>query len=78
VDLDLVSRSQVSASLGQQALDQGLIAGIAGFAIVAIFLSSSTACSASSRRCASASTRLPLRAHQAHPGHADAARASRA
>lgn len=33
-----VSRSQVSASLGAQALDQGLIAGAAGFAIVAIFL----------------------------------------
>jgi SecD/SecF fusion protein len=36
--LDLVSRSQVSATLGQQALDQGLAAGLAGFAIVAIFL----------------------------------------
>jgi SecD/SecF fusion protein len=33
-----VSRSQVSATLGQQALDQGLKAGIAGFAIVALFL----------------------------------------
>src|SRR3712207_5618841 len=38
VKLDLVSRSQVSASLGQQALDQGLAAGIAGFVIVALFL----------------------------------------
>jgi len=38
VKLDLVSRSQVSASLGKQALDQGLTAGIAGFAIVALFL----------------------------------------
>src|ERR687895_2779903 len=36
--LDLVSRSQVSASLGAQALDQGLTAGLAGFAIVALFL----------------------------------------
>jgi SecD/SecF fusion protein len=36
--LELVSRSQVSATLGQQALDQGLVAGIAGFAIVALFL----------------------------------------
>src|SRR5215216_4426649 len=36
--LDLISRSQVSATLGQQALDQGLVAGIAGFAIVALFL----------------------------------------
>ena len=31
IRLELVSRSQVSATLGQQALDQGLIAGIAGF-----------------------------------------------
>ena len=36
--LELISRSQVSATLGQQALDQGLVAGIAGFAIVALFL----------------------------------------
>ena len=36
--LELISRSQVSATLGQQALDQGLIAGLAGFAIVALFL----------------------------------------
>jgi SecD/SecF fusion protein len=33
-----ISRSQVSATLGKQALDQGLKAGIAGFAIVALFL----------------------------------------
>ncbi len=38
IRLDLISRSQVSATLGQQALDQGLVAGIAGFAIVALFL----------------------------------------
>src|SRR3954453_19115726 len=38
VRLDLVSRSQVSASLGAQALHQGLIAGLAGFIIVALFL----------------------------------------
>ena len=36
--LELISRSQVSATLGRQALDQGLIAGLAGFAIVALFL----------------------------------------
>jgi SecD/SecF fusion protein len=36
--LNEVSRSQVSATLGQQALDQGLIAGVAGFIIVALFL----------------------------------------
>ena len=38
VRLELVSRSQVSATLGRQALDQGLIAGVAGFALVAVFL----------------------------------------
>jgi SecD/SecF fusion protein len=38
IKLELISRSQVSASLGAQALDQGLVAGIAGFAIVALFL----------------------------------------
>jgi SecD/SecF fusion protein len=38
VKLDLVSRSQVSASLGAQALHQGLIAGLAGFLVVAFFL----------------------------------------
>ncbi len=36
--LELISSSQVSATLGQQALDEGLIAGIAGFVIVALFL----------------------------------------
>jgi SecD/SecF fusion protein len=38
IRLELVSRSQVSATLGAQALDQGLVAGLAGFAIVALFL----------------------------------------
>ncbi|MGH2968945.1 MAG: protein translocase subunit SecD, partial [Solirubrobacteraceae bacterium] len=38
IKLELISRSQVSASLGAQALDQGLVAGVAGFAIVALFL----------------------------------------
>ena len=38
IALELTSRSQVSATLGKQALDQGLLAGVAGFAIVAIFL----------------------------------------
>ena len=44
VRLELVSRSQVSASLGQQALDRGLLAGLAGFTIVVLFLWSSIAC----------------------------------
>ncbi|HLM85146.1 MAG TPA: protein translocase subunit SecD [Solirubrobacteraceae bacterium] len=36
--LVLISRSQVSATLGKQALNQGLIAGLAGFAVVCLFL----------------------------------------
>src|SRR5215213_1663874 len=36
--LELISRSQVSATLGRQALDQGLVAGLAGFSLVAVFL----------------------------------------
>jgi len=38
VKLALISRSQVSATLGKQALNQGLIAGLAGFAVVCLFL----------------------------------------
>jgi SecD/SecF fusion protein len=38
VGLDLISRSQVSATLGAQALDEGVRAGLAGFAVVALFL----------------------------------------
>src|SRR5215210_150436 len=38
IKLELISRSQVSATLGAQALDQGLTAGIAGFVVVALFL----------------------------------------
>ena len=36
--LELIASSQVSATLGAEALDQGLTAGIAGFIIVALFL----------------------------------------
>ena len=36
--LELISQSQVSATLGQQALDEGLIAGAIGFLVVALFL----------------------------------------
>jgi SecD/SecF fusion protein len=38
IKLQLISSSQVSATLGKQALHQGLIAGIAGFVVVALFL----------------------------------------
>src|SRR5688500_11524495 len=38
IDLKLISQTQVSATLGQQALDQGLTAAAAGLALTIIFL----------------------------------------
>ena len=38
IGLKLISQSQVSATLGRQALHEGLLAGAAGLAIVALFL----------------------------------------
>jgi SecD/SecF fusion protein len=38
IKLNLISRSQVSATLGKQALKQGLVAGLAGFLVVCLFL----------------------------------------
>jgi SecD/SecF fusion protein len=38
IKLALISRSQVSATLGKQALSQGLVAGLAGLAVVCLFL----------------------------------------
>jgi SecD/SecF fusion protein len=38
INLKLISKSQVSATLGKQALHKGLIAGAAGLAIVVLFL----------------------------------------
>jgi SecD/SecF fusion protein len=38
IKLALISRSQVSATLGKQALNQGLVAGLAGFLVVCLFL----------------------------------------
>jgi SecD/SecF fusion protein len=38
IKLQLISSSQVSATLGKQALHQGLIAGVAGFIVVALFM----------------------------------------
>jgi SecD/SecF fusion protein len=38
IELELISSSQVSATLGQEALHEGLQAGIAGFIIVCLFL----------------------------------------
>jgi len=38
IKLSLISESQVSATLGKQALHQGLVAGLAGLIVVALFL----------------------------------------
>jgi SecD/SecF fusion protein len=38
IELEAISQSQVSATLGQEALDQGLVAAGVGFVIVALFL----------------------------------------
>jgi SecD/SecF fusion protein len=38
IDLKLISQRQVSATLGKQALRQGLVAGVVGFAVVLMFL----------------------------------------
>jgi SecD/SecF fusion protein len=38
IKLALISRSQVSATLGKQALNEGLVAGLAGLAVVCLFL----------------------------------------
>jgi len=38
INLELISSSQVSATLGKTALNQGLIAGLVGFAVVCLFL----------------------------------------
>jgi SecD/SecF fusion protein len=38
IELKLISQTQVSATLGQQALDQGLVAGAAGLALTILFL----------------------------------------
>ena len=72
--LELISRSQVSATLGKQALHQGLIAGVAGFAdrrpVPDRLLPP-----AGRRRGVRARRLRPLllRDRQADPGHADAA-----
>jgi len=44
IKLKQISESQVSATLGQQALNQGLIAGLVGLAVVPCSCSPSTAC----------------------------------
>ena len=74
IKLELISRSQVSASLGAQALDQGLAAGIAGLAIVALFLIVFYRVLGLIASARAADLRaVLLRAGQGGPGHADAA-----
>ena len=38
IDLEVISQKQVSATLGQESLNQGLIAGLVGLALVILFL----------------------------------------
>src|SRR5207237_10610905 len=38
IRLELISNSQVSATLGKAALNEGLVAGLAGFLVVCLFL----------------------------------------
>ena len=73
-ELELISRSQVSATLGKQALDQGLIAGIAGFVDRRALPDRLLPRPRRHRdRRAGHLRALLLRAHQADPDHADAA-----
>ena len=75
IKLELISQSQVSATLGQQALHDGLIAGIVGFAIVALFLLLFYRVLGVIAVARAGRLRdLPVRADQADPDHDDAAR----
>ena len=74
IKLKLISESQVSATLGKQALHQGLIAGLIGLLVVAIFLLAYYRVLGADRGRRAARLRpLLLRADQADPDHADAA-----
>ncbi len=74
VELKLTSQSTVSATLGQQALDQGLKAGIVGLILVILFLIAYYRFLGSDRRAGAARLRgLLLRADEADPDHPYAA-----
>ena len=74
IRLELISRSQVSATLGKQALDQGLIAGVAGFVDRRAVPDRLLPRARRHRgRRAGHLRALLLRARQADPDHADAA-----
>ena len=74
IELKLISNTQVSATLGQQALDQGLLAGAAGLALTILFLLALLPrAGARGHRGAPHLRGHAVRARQADPDHADAA-----
>ena len=74
IKLALISQSQVSATLGEQALDEGLKAGLAGLAVVLLFLIAYYRFLGARRRARAARLRgLLPRPDQADPDHPDAA-----
>ena len=74
IDLKLISQSEVSATLGQQALDQGLKAGIVGLILVVLFLLAFYRFLGVVAGIGAGRLRGHLlRADQADPDHADAA-----
>ena len=74
INLKLISESQVSATLGKQALHQGLIAGLVGLLVVAIFLIAYYRVLGLIAVAGPGRLRpVLLRADQADPDHADAA-----
>ena len=74
IRLELITQSQVSATLGKQALDQGLLAGAIGFLVVMLFLIVFYRVLGVIAVAALGDLRdLLLRADQAHPDRAHAA-----
>ena len=75
INLKPISETQVSASLGKQALHEGLIAGLVGFGLVILFLLAFYRLLGVIAGVALAHVRRPLlRPDQADPDHAHAAR----
>ena len=74
IELKLISQTQVSATLGQQALHQGLIAGAVGLALTILFLLVFYRVLGLGGHGGAADLRgAPVRAGQADPDHAHAA-----
>ena len=74
IELKLISKTQVSATLGKQALHQGLIAGAVGLLLTILFLLALLPRARPGRDGGAADLRdLAVRAGQADPDHADAA-----